>query len=203
MIIFMDILNKLFGSGARVRLMRLFLLNPGTAFNQSEAMKKAKVATGDWRREMGVLLATDLVKESKRVVETKRKKKTEERRYQLQANFPYREQLLQLLDSEFLERRREIAQRLKKSGNIKLLVLSGIFCLGSRHRVDILIVGDRLKRNLIDGVMKNFEAEFGKELVYAVLDVNEFNYRYYSSDKFIRDIFDYPHERLLDLFQLS
>jgi hypothetical protein len=37
----------------------------------------------------------------------------------------------------------------------------------------------------------------GKELAYAVFDTNDFKYRVSMYDKLLRDMFDYPHERLV------
>jgi hypothetical protein len=42
------------------------------------------------------------------------------------------------------------------------------------------------------------EAERGKELVYAYLETQDFQYRLGMYDKLIRDILDYPHQVLLD-----
>jgi len=42
------------------------------------------------------------------------------------------------------------------------------------------------------------ESEIGKELTYAFLETPEFQYRLEMRDKFVRDILDYPHEKLID-----
>ena len=47
------------------------------------------------------------------------------------------------------------------------------------------------------------EAEIGKELRYAVLNTKEFIYRLDMYDKFIRDILDYPHERLIEKIKVE
>jgi hypothetical protein len=65
-------------------------------------------------------------------------------------------------------------------------------------RADLLIVGNNLKRNVIDRVIKNLEAEIGRELAYAVMETGDFNYRLAACDKFIRDVLDYPHSVIID-----
>jgi hypothetical protein len=92
----------------------------------------------------------------------------------------------------------EVVGRIKKAGQIKLIVLSGVFVRENEGRVDILVVGDNIKKASLDGALKILESEVGKELSYAVMDTNEFNYRLGMYDKFIRDILDYPHEKLID-----
>jgi len=59
-------------------------------------------------------------------------------------------------------------------------------------------VGDKLKRGAVDRVIKTMEAEVGRELVYAVFDTADFLYRLNAYDKFIRDVLDYPHEKIID-----
>jgi hypothetical protein len=83
------------------------------------------------------------------------------------------------------------------------MVVSGVFIGNSKSRADILVVGDRLKKNILQQVIKSLEAEIGKELDYVVFDTEEFKYRLDMYDKLICDIIDLPHEKLIDNGQLS
>jgi hypothetical protein len=69
--------------------------------------------------------------------------------------------------------------------------------------VDLLIVGDRMKRGKIEKGIRRLEAEIGAELVYAIFETKEFNYRLNMYDKLVRDILDYPHEVLFQAKELS
>lgn len=102
-----------------------------------------------------------------------------------------------------LNRREELMNRFKGCGRLKLLVISGVFVQESDSRVDILLVGDGLEKRAIEGALRGLEAEMGKELTYAFLETPEFSYRMSIYDKFIRDIFDYPHEKVMDKIGLS
>jgi hypothetical protein len=51
---------------------------------------------------------------------------------------------------------------------------------------------------LLSRVIKEIESGLGKEIKYAVLDTADFTYRLSSRDKLIRDVFDYPHNLILD-----
>ena len=97
-----------------------------------------------------------------------------------------------------MTRRRQIAERLARAGQIKLLVIAGIFINEGESRADLLIVGDHLKKKVVERGVEALEAEIGRELSYAVMDTPEFTYRYHACDKFVRDILDYPHERVVD-----
>jgi predicted nucleotidyltransferase len=91
----------------------------------------------------------------------------------------------------------------KNVGQVKLLVASGVFIKNDDSRVDLLIVGDKMKRGKIEEVVRRLEAEIGTELVYAIFDTKEFIYRLNMYDKLVRDILDYPHEVLLQVKELS
>ena len=58
----MDILAKLFGSPARVKLMRLFLMNTEDVFDKLEMGKRSKVAGGTLAHEIKLLLDIGLIK---------------------------------------------------------------------------------------------------------------------------------------------
>ena len=97
--------------------------------------------------------------------------------------------------------RDQLLRKLRGVGSVKLIVLTGFFLdaeeEGESH-VDILIVGDNIKKTKLERVMRSIEAKVGKELNYATLNSKEFSYRVGMYDKFIRDIFDYPHENSLN-----
>ena len=69
--------------------------------------------------------------------------------------------------------------------------------------VDMLIVGDGLKKGAISRIVKTMEAEIGKELVFASFETADFHYRLGMYDKLIRDILDYPHQKLLDKLNIK
>ena len=97
----------------------------------------------------------------------------------------------------------KILDNFKKAGRVKLVVISGVFIKNEDSRVDLLIVGDKLKKAKIEEGIRKLEAEIGAELVYAVFETKEFLYRLNMYDKLVRDIIDYPHEVLLEAKELS
>lgn len=192
----MEILGKLFGSNAKVKILRLFLFNPAKFFSIEEIAKKTKVSPSETKRELTHLVAGKFLKEKK--ILTKKGKVSNKKNYFLSEDYPFIDTLRLLFNSEFFSNRRLIANRFKKCGRIKMLVISGAFVQRLDGPADLLIVGDDLKRNLIDQAIRNLEAETGRELVYAVFDTSDFMYRYHSSDRFVRDLFEFEHERLVD-----
>jgi len=181
----MDILDKLLGGEARVKILRLFLLNPDTTFEAGEVRKKTKITSFQLRREMATLRGIRFVRKVGSG-------------YKLSRSFVLLVPLRELLFSTEPFRDDEIIGRFKGGGNVKLLVVSGLFTQNNDSRIDVLLVGDRLKRSKIEKALKDMESEIGKELAYALFETSEFKYRMEVYDKFVRDILDYPHKVLLD-----
>jgi hypothetical protein len=210
----MDILGKLFSSNALVKIMRLFLLNSETAFENKDIILKSKVSASALRTEISILDSIKFIKRKNfykevpvKTKSTKSKKKTnsvpktKKKRvtgWQLNPEFQYLQQIKSLLVNSVSVDRKNILQRLKGTGKIKLIILSGIFIREDNSTVDMLIVGDNLKKKQFDNALQTIESEMGKDIKYAVLDTKEFNYRLGVYDKFVRDILDYSHEKLLD-----
>jgi hypothetical protein len=87
-------------------------------------------------------------------------------------------------------------------GRIKLIIVSGVFLGRNDSRADLLIVGDSLRTGKIEALLRKIEADIGRELVYALYENDEFGYRLSAYDKFIRDVLDYPHEKLVNKLNL-
>ena len=82
-------------------------------------------------------------------------------------------------------------------------MVSGVFIKNKDTRVDLLIVGDKIKKSKVEEEVRKLEAEIGTELVYVVFDTKEFIYRLDMYDKLVRDILDFPHEVILQAKELS
>lgn len=186
----MDILGKLFGGADKVKVMRLFILNPDPVFDSKEVAKRSKITTAAARREIGLLRQLGFI----------RAKRGEHR---LNPSFPFLNHLRGLLRADILTRQREITDRFAHCGKIKLLVIAGLFIQTDDSRADLLLVGDKLKRAAIERAIKTMEAEVGRELIYAVFDTADFLYRFNAYDKFIRDILDYPHNKIINRLNLD
>ena len=199
----MSILDKLFGSHARVKLIKLFYLNSSTIFTTADAAKRSQTSPAVTRREIRVLADIGLIKRASGVVEIKPeegKKSTKKKisGYILNKPFPLLGELRDLMLTVPSVSRQELITRLRKVGRVKLIVLSGIFLKQSDSRVDLLLVGDSLRKNQLERNLKVIESEVGKEIEYAILDIADFKYRLGMNDRFIRDVFDYPHEIIMD-----
>ncbi len=209
----METLAKLFGGNSRVKIMRLFLLNQDVFFEPKDISSRSKVSLAIVRKEISNLLALGFVKKKalpikaskKKVSKKKKSKQVVSRKFSFvfDSNFPYTDALTSILVEKDTVSKGDMAHRFKKAGKVKALVVSGIFIKEKDSRVDILLVGDSIKRPVVEKIVRDFEAELGKELSYAVFETPEFMYRLEMRDKLVSDILDYPHERVVDHLGLS
>ena len=186
----MEVLEKILGNSARVKIMRLFLLNRGKGFTGKDVAKRSRISKDAVRRELRLLSSVSFIK--------KRAKD-----WSYNSLFKYRGEFEDLLLSSDTLSKEAILNNFKKVGRVKLIIISGVFIKNHDSRVDLLIVGDHLKKRKIEKGIRKIEAEIGIELVYAVFDTKEFLYRLDMYDKLVRDILDYPHEVVLQTKEFS
>lgn len=201
----MEILTKLFGNATKVKLMRLFLFNPDTAYSSAEIIERSKSSLKEVRRELTGLMNVGIIRKKLvvREIHTKKRKKIFTRKisdtgYFLDHKFPYLQALKNLLITVSLHADDTLVKKFNSVGRIKFFVASGLFIQEWDTRVDLLIAGDDLNLNRLESVIKSIEAEVGKEITYSAFETADFEYRYGIHDRLIRDILDFPHTTLVD-----
>jgi predicted transcriptional regulator len=182
-------LEHLFGSRTRVKLMRLFLSNPDKAFFVRELTRKIKERINSVRRELNNLEKIGVVQ-----------KKNDQRKVFYQADKDhvlYRELRALVLKAEVgLER--SLAKTLKDIGNVRLMVLTGMFTgMKEETQTDMLIVGQANRRKLTK-LMKKFQDDFGRQINYTVMSTKEYKYRRDLTDRFLFNILENPNVVLID-----
>ncbi|MFT7327971.1 MAG: hypothetical protein ACI870_000146 [Crocinitomicaceae bacterium] len=207
----MESLGKIFGNKHRVKIMRLFLFNASIPFDAEDVSTRSKVKLLDARKELTMLMKIGFLKKKSFSIKLQKpiKKKDIKATFKtikkngwvLNTKFDLIRPLqMLLLDSELINEK-EMVKRLKKGGSLKLLLLSGLFTRDDERKLDILIVGNKLKKDVLEKEIKIIESEIGRELRYASFDESEFNYRVSMYDKLIRDILEHDHKKLVN--QLS
>jgi len=189
-------------------LMKLFLLNPNLFFSLSDVVKRTKISNNIARRELELLeeigfatvkkLAIPAPAEEGKKKKNSKKPAVKNKVWQLNSDFFFAEHLRSIFNADFLAGREDLSEKFKNCGKVKLVILSGLFVQDGGTRADILIVGDDLRRSAVEGIMSTIEAEIGRELTYAVLETRDYIFRLNSSDRFVRDIVDFPHKCLID-----
>lgn len=194
----MEVLSKVFGNLNKVKVLRFFLLNPEVVADLTEISSVIKASPSILRKEINLLESIKFISQKNVTRTNARGNKRRVKVWQLDNSFPFAVELRKILNYDILEDRMSVAKKFRGCGRLKLVVLSGIFMNDASGRVDLTIVGDDLNRKAIERVIHKMESDFGKELKYAILETEDFNFRMFSSDKFIRDIFDYPYEYSLN-----
>lgn len=185
--------------------MRFFLHHDDLIVSAHDIIEKTKSKSALARKEVSTLAALGFLekKKGKTVVTSstgkqKASKVKEVVGFKLNPDFPHIQALKDLLfDFESLDKR-ELAQRFKVIGRIKLFIVAGVFIGDDTSRVDILIVGEAIKRPKAEKLMDMLSAELGRDVVYSIMDVEEYTYRYRMYDRFVRDIIDFPKEVVID-----
>ncbi len=201
----MDLLIRLLGGAERVKIMRYFLHHEDNIVSLYEITLKTKSKSTLVRKELAILSAIGFIEKRKArtVVTTGTGKKAtskmkEVNGYKLNTLFPHNQALKDLLFDFHLLDKRELAARFKVIGRIKLFVVAGVFIGDIKSRVDLLIVGEAINRAKAEKILEILSSELGRDVVYSIMDVEEYEYRFKMYDKFVRDIKEMPHEMVID-----
>ena len=184
-----ETLDVLFGSREKARLIRFFILNPDTLCSLDDLMTKNRIRKIEGRKAMRSLLKIKLV--------TERSIK-KQKFYLLNKAFPYYAQLHALIAATNRNPRSEALKKIRQTGDVKLVLLSGVFVDYQKGKIDMLLVINNVQRNKLAQVVALMEAEIGKEVRYMLLDAEEFQYRLELTDRFLMDFFEGPHEEFIN-----
>lgn len=185
-------LEILFGSPARWRVIKLFLHNEGLKLTTAEVTKRTK-ATG---REIKTLLEQFL--KAGFLTFDPAKGRGTYRLYYLNPEFQLLKELRNLVKRSNIFPECESLQRVQKLGEVKLAVIGGVFLENVKAKTDLLVVGQDISQARLRQLLEDLEAEMGKEVNYSLMELDEFRYRVNMFDKFIMEIFNSPHEILVN-----
>ncbi len=184
-----EILEILFGSKAKTRLIRFFILNPTSDFSFAEIRQRNMLKQQDARKDLNKLKKIKFVKEK-----TKKKRKY----YCMNKNFAFYEEMKKLITrSNIFPQCRQLG-KIKNIGNVKLALVTGLFLNYPKSKLDLLIVVDNVKVGKLNNLIANLEAEIGKEIRYMVIDNDELKYRLDMLDRFLLDILKNPNDILIN-----
>jgi hypothetical protein len=180
--------EQLFGSKTRVKLLSLFFNNPGRPFYVREITRKIDEQINSVRRELANLLSIGLVSSDG---------SNNRLYYEVNPKYEYYEQLRSIFttmpmksnDPVVKETREEdkIIKRLRSTGLVTFAFLTGGFTHDTSTNVDIFVVGDVNKARLAK-VVADMEKDMGRELNYSALTPDEYQYRLSLNDRFITNV---------------
>jgi hypothetical protein len=185
-----DILDTLFGSRIRVKVLKFLFRNYPNDFSVPELSKRIQELPAATRKETQLLRDIKLIKKNGE-------------RFALNPNFEFFQELKALIMKSSPAEKNRLIQRIYKLGRIKLTLLSGIFLSqdGANYDasvVDLFIVGDDISKERLRSFLKSLEAEVGREIRLSIMDKEEFEYRYGMFDRFVRVMLESPHEKIIN-----
>lgn len=187
-------IDALFGSKTRVKLLHLFLNNPGKAFYVREITRLIDEQINSVRRELANMLEVGII-----TSDTADNKLY----YEINQRYEYYVPFRAIFADEKVEstaRKATEAQwhgRITELAGLRLAVIAGVLVKGSASSVDLLLVGD-IPANRLKSVIKEIEQAESRELNYTVLSYDEFYYRLSVRDKFITEVLGSKHSVLYD-----
>ncbi len=190
-------LQKLFSSNTRVKLLKLFLFNPEKKFFVRELTRVLEEHLNSIRRELSNLEDIGFIRcveEDKNILEKLEDAelgkggKIQKKYYQVNKDFSYFEELKALfLKSEIISEN-EIRENIKNIEGVEYFILTGYFT-NTESPTDILAVGTFNNDDVLNFVSE-LEKIVNRELNYTVMSEDEFTHRLNFVDKFLYKILE-------------
>jgi DNA-binding transcriptional ArsR family regulator len=171
-------LEQLFGSRTRVKLLRLFLTGSEKEYYVREMTRRIEERINSVRRELGNLEEMGII-----TSEEKDKKKY----YRANPDFILYQELRGVMLKSRLIAERSLVKSIEGLGVIRLLVLTGVFTGEKDTRTDMLIVG-KVSKEKLEELIQKFQTHMDHEINYTVMSTKEYLYRQEVTDKFLFDI---------------
>ena len=190
-------IEQLFGSKTRVKLLQLFYGNPNRSFYVREITRKIDEQINSVRRELSNLLSIGIIKS-----ETTNNRLY----YEVNQKYELHKPLAQIFGGTpglaVDEDDEGGMAELKPLGHVELAVLTGQFTRDEKSGVDFLIVGD-INQTQLAKYIADLESREGKEIRYAVMTRKEFDYRQQVNDRFLLTVLDSKKQVLVDKINLK
>lgn len=194
-------LEHLFGSKTRVRLLRLFFAEPEKMYFVRELTRILDVQINAIRRELELLQEAEIVEEVKAVDIVDGETPSTKKYYRLSQSSLVFPELQALLYKEKLLNENNFIEELKaKNPGIKMLVLSGHFTDDAKAPTDMLIVGD-VRESTLAKLIEQYEHDHRVSFRYTFMKEQEFLDRRHIMDKFLFTLFESKIIKAVDELQ--
>lgn len=191
-----QMIDALFGSKTRVKLLHLFLNNPGKSFYVREITRLIDEQINSVRRELANMLNVGII-----VSDSANNKLY----YSVNQKYQYYRALGMIFADGSAVATPSLASEEQASwldeiaglSGIRVAIAAGALVRGSASRVDLLLIG-RVAEAKVAAIIKKAEQAEKKEINYAILPYDDFYYRLSVRDKFVGDILSGKHAVLVD-----
>lgn len=195
-------IEQLFGSKTRVKLLQLFYSNPNRSFYVREITRKIDEQINSVRRELANLLSMGIIASDN----------TNNRLYyEVNQKYDFYEPLLAIFGQPGIGSAKSLAKKSGKSiensgterekiktlGNVSVALYTGQFTRDETSGIDLLIVGD-VNQHAFQKFIAELEDQEGKEIRYTLMSAQEFDYRRQIKDRFINTVLSSKKQVLVD-----
>ncbi len=190
-------IEQLFGSKTRVKLLQLFYSNPNRPFYVREITRKIDEQINSVRRELSNLLSIGIISS-----ETTNNKLY----YEVNQDFEYFLPLSQIFGGvaisgavadESTTPTDAVPAELKALGHVELALLTGQFTRDERSGIDLMVVGD-VNQTQLSKYVSELEQKEGREVRYVSMTAKEFDYRQKINDRFLSKVLDSKMQVMFD-----
>ena len=186
-------IDSLFGSKTRVKLLYLFLNNPEKSFYVREITRMIDEQINSVRRELANMVSVGIVKQD--AIDNKLY-------YSVNEDYPYVKPLMVIFSDKNNDDKKPASasweDSIKRIRGLKIAITAGKLDIGSIASVDLLLVGDNMSAVAIKNLIKRIEKAKKSEINYAIMTYDDFYYRMSVKDRFIMDMIRNKHSVLLD-----
>lgn len=185
----LEIFDALFGSKIRARLIRFFTLNPDGEF------ASADIALRTLLDRPGVTVELSRLERLKfAVCHLRRGKKL----YSVNKDFPFFGELHNLVAKLNVNAQSQVFRRLKLVGEVKMILVSGVFLNYPKAKADLILVVNHLNRTKLKQALAHLEAEVGKDVRFVLMTMEELQYRLDMLDRFLIEFLEGPYEEVVN-----
>lgn len=185
--------EQLFGSKTRVKLLQLFYTNPNRAFYVREITRKIDEQINSVRRELANLLSVGIISSdtnnNKLYYEVNQKYEHYDAFRSIFGNGGGAKKTKAIKD--------DARDGLKALGKVDLALYTGSFTRDESAGIDLLLVGD-INQHALDKYVTELEAKEGRDIRYTVMSTADFAYRRQIKDRFITNVLDAKKQILVD-----
>ncbi|TXH02578.1 MAG: hypothetical protein E6R05_03940 [Candidatus Moraniibacteriota bacterium] len=181
--------ESLFGSRVRARLIRFFTMNPEGEFGTSDIAERTLLSRNDVSREAKKLAKMKFIHERSR---------QGKRFYVSNTDFPFYIELKSLVSKLNVNAEARVFRKLKTIGEVKLILISGLFLNYPKAKVDMILVVNNLNRAKLRQAVSHLEAEVGKEVRFVLMNSEELQYRLNMLDRFFIEFLEGPYEEVVN-----
>lgn len=175
-------LEQLFGSRTRDKLLKIFLENPNRQYFVRELTREIGERIHSVRRELDNLSKFGLLNFHQ----------VDQKKYfQVNKNFVLYEELFALVKKSKLLIKNEVVEKIQKIEGLKYVALTGKFLDEPNIPTDLILIG-KISDDVLKKLIGDLEHLCQKEIRYTYFTTHEFNVRREVTDKFLYSIVNGP-----------